>query len=118
MIQHPEILQKAQKELDSVVGNSRLPTFSDRANLPYVNAVVNETLRLSSPVPLGQYTRLYLNRCTCLLRDISRSPAPHHGGQRVQEHVHSQGHARLRQQLVRVNRTLFIAQHKLNRTPL
>lgn len=54
MIQHPEILQKAQKELDSVVGNSRLPTFSDRANLPYVNAVVNETLRLSSPVPLGQ----------------------------------------------------------------
>ncbi|OJT07746.1 O-methylsterigmatocystin oxidoreductase [Trametes pubescens] len=58
MIQHPEILQKAQKELDSVVGNSRLPTFSDRPNLPYVNAVVNETLRLSSPVPLGLPRRI------------------------------------------------------------
>ena len=53
MIQHPEILKKAQKEIDAVVGNSRLPTFSDRPNLPYVNAVVNEALRISSPVPLG-----------------------------------------------------------------
>lgn len=109
MIQHPEILQKAHKELDSVVGNSRLPTFSDRPNLPYVNAVVNETLRLSSPVPLGWYPCPYLTGHTCSLRGRFRSPAPYHGGQRVQEHVHSQGHARLRQQLVRVNRALFIA---------
>ena len=57
MLQHPEILEKAQKELDAVVGNSRLPTFSDRPNLPYVNAIVNETLRLASPVPLGRSTR-------------------------------------------------------------
>ena len=53
MIQNPEILRKAQKEIDSVVGNSRLPTFSDRPNLPYVNAIVSESLRISSPVPLG-----------------------------------------------------------------
>ncbi|KAI0826666.1 cytochrome P450 [Trametes gibbosa] len=54
MIQHPEILEKAQKEIDAVVGNSRLPTFSDRPNLPYVSAVVNETLRFSTPVPLAR----------------------------------------------------------------
>ncbi|TBU57403.1 cytochrome P450 [Dichomitus squalens] len=58
MIQHPEILQKAQKEIDAVVGNARLPTFSDRPHLPYVNAVVSEALRISSPVPLGLPRRI------------------------------------------------------------
>lgn len=58
MIQHPEILRKAQKEIDSVVGNTRLPTFSDRANLPYMDALVCESLRVSSPVPLGLPRRI------------------------------------------------------------
>lgn len=35
MIKHPEALAKAQKEIDSVVGSDRLPTFADRASLPY-----------------------------------------------------------------------------------
>ena len=55
MLQHPEILRKAQEEIDTVVGTSRLPTFSDRPNLPYVEAVVNETMRIATPVPLGEY---------------------------------------------------------------
>ncbi|KAI0777579.1 cytochrome P450 [Trametes elegans] len=58
MIQHPEILERAQKEVDSVVGNSRLPTFSDRPNMPYVDAIVSETLRLASPAPLGLPRRI------------------------------------------------------------
>lgn len=58
MIQHPEILAKAQKEIDAVVGTSRLPTFSDRPNLPYINAIVLETLRIASPVPLGLPRRI------------------------------------------------------------
>ena len=47
-------LEKAQEEIDAVVGTSRLPTFSDRPNLPYVEAVVNETMRIATPVPLGE----------------------------------------------------------------
>jgi len=35
MMTHPEVLAKAQKEIDSVVGTDRLPTFSDRPSLPY-----------------------------------------------------------------------------------
>lgn len=58
MAQHPEILTKAQKEIDSVVGNSRLPTFEDRPHLPYVDAIVKECLRISSPVPLGLPRRI------------------------------------------------------------
>ncbi|TFK93396.1 cytochrome P450 [Polyporus arcularius HHB13444] len=58
MLQHPEILHKAQKEIDTVIGTSRLPTLSDRPNLPYVEAVAMEVLRISSPVPLGLPRRI------------------------------------------------------------
>ncbi|KAF8874736.1 cytochrome P450 [Infundibulicybe gibba] len=53
----PDVQQKAQAELDSVVGN-RLPDFADRDSLPYVNAVVKETLRWQNVVPLALPTRL------------------------------------------------------------
>lgn len=54
MIQHPESMRKAQKELDSVVGTSRLPTFEDRPNLPFIEAIWAECLRWGCPVPLGR----------------------------------------------------------------
>jgi len=53
MIKHPEVLRKAQEEIDSVVGHSRLPVFSDRPSLPYVEAVLTEALRWGCPVPLN-----------------------------------------------------------------
>ncbi|KAJ7649235.1 cytochrome P450 [Mycena rosella] len=58
MVLHPEVLAKAQKEIDSVVGPDRLPTFSDRASLPYVDAILNETYRWGVPVPLSLPHRL------------------------------------------------------------
>ncbi|KAK2462812.1 hypothetical protein APHAL10511_005203 [Amanita phalloides] len=58
MMQHPEILEKAQRELDTVVGNDRLPSFEDRPRLPYVEAVLQETWRWSVSVPLGLPHRL------------------------------------------------------------
>ncbi|KAI1794936.1 cytochrome P450 [Ganoderma leucocontextum] len=42
---YPEAQRKAQAELDAVIGSDRLPDYSDRAALPYVNAVVKEALR-------------------------------------------------------------------------
>ncbi|PPQ73993.1 hypothetical protein CVT24_012482 [Panaeolus cyanescens] len=45
MAMYPEVARKAQVELDSVVGHGRLPDFSDRSSLPYVNAIVKECLR-------------------------------------------------------------------------
>jgi cytochrome P450 len=53
MAQYPEIQVKAQNEIDLVVGSDRLPAFSDRDQLPYVNAVINETLRYSPNGPIG-----------------------------------------------------------------
>ncbi|KAG6831353.1 hypothetical protein H0H87_005498 [Tephrocybe sp. NHM501043] len=58
MMAHPEVLAKAQKEIDSVVGSDRLPTFSDRPKLPYMEALMNETWRWGAPVPLNLPHRL------------------------------------------------------------
>ena len=41
----PDAQQKAQAEIDTVVGTSRLPAPSDRKNLPYVEAYLLEVFR-------------------------------------------------------------------------
>jgi len=41
----PDKQEKAQKEVDAVVGHNRLPEFSDRSSLPYVDALLQEVLR-------------------------------------------------------------------------
>ncbi|GAA6032480.1 hypothetical protein JCM8097_004781 [Rhodosporidiobolus ruineniae] len=46
-------IPKAQAELDRVVGPDRLPTFDDFEDLPYIRAVVNETLRWRPIAILG-----------------------------------------------------------------
>ena len=53
MCLNPEKQRLAQKELDTVLGGERLPTFDDQANLPYVTAVVKEVFRYWTIVPLG-----------------------------------------------------------------
>ncbi|KXN81268.1 Fumitremorgin C synthase [Leucoagaricus sp. SymC.cos] len=49
----PETMKKAQKELDAVVGPGRMPDFQDLNSLPYIRAMVKETLRWHPFVPLG-----------------------------------------------------------------
>ncbi|KAG7087458.1 hypothetical protein E1B28_013424 [Marasmius oreades] len=45
MVLNPQVQVRAQKELDRVTGSSGFPDFADRESLPYVNAVLAETLR-------------------------------------------------------------------------
>lgn len=45
MLHYPEVMRKAQSELDAVVGRDRAPTFEDVPKLPYLGAMVKETLR-------------------------------------------------------------------------
>ncbi|KAJ8522840.1 hypothetical protein ONZ45_g646 [Pleurotus djamor] len=52
----PDVQRKAQKEVDSVLGedpDSRLPTFNDLPSLVYTQAVVWELLRWQPALPLG-----------------------------------------------------------------
>ena len=53
MALYPNIAKKAQAELDSVVGDGRLPDFSDQADLPYISAIIEELLRWGCPSPIG-----------------------------------------------------------------
>jgi cytochrome P450 len=49
----PEVQKNAQEELDRVVGSDRLPLTSDKASLPYIEAMVKETHRWHPVAPMG-----------------------------------------------------------------
>jgi cytochrome P450 len=53
MLHHPEIQERAHAEIDAVVGSGRLPNFDDRPSLPYIEAILLETLRMYAVAPLG-----------------------------------------------------------------
>ncbi|KAH9960118.1 cytochrome P450 [Russula dissimulans] len=53
MIAFPYTQRKVQIELDIVVGRERMPTFADAPSLPYLGAVIKETLRWGPVLPLG-----------------------------------------------------------------
>ncbi|KAF8634127.1 hypothetical protein AX15_001059 [Amanita polypyramis BW_CC] len=92
MALHPNEQKKAQEEIDRVVGTERLPTFSDRASLPYVEALFRETLRWRQALPLGiprstvdddVYNGFYIPKGSIVIgstwafsRDESRYPDP------------------------------------------
>ena len=57
MVLNPETQRKAQEEIDTVLGGTRLPTFEDESLLPYVGAVVKEVLRWHPVAPLGTVTQ-------------------------------------------------------------
>ncbi|KAF5354017.1 hypothetical protein D9756_007058 [Leucocoprinus leucothites] len=72
---YPEVQKKAQEELDRVLG-SRLPEFNDRPNLPYINAMMKESLRWQLVTPLGaphmasnadEYDGYYIPKGTILI---------------------------------------------------
>ncbi|EAZ44883.1 hypothetical protein OsJ_29523 [Oryza sativa Japonica Group] len=52
LLRKPEILAKATEELDRVVGRGRLVTETDMTSLPYVEAIVKETMRVHPVAPL------------------------------------------------------------------
>ncbi|KAG0693088.1 cytochrome P450 [Suillus ampliporus] len=52
MVSYPDVQRRAQAEIDSVIGRDRLPTFEDRASLPYVESVLRETFRWHPILPL------------------------------------------------------------------
>jgi cytochrome P450 family 78 subfamily A len=57
MALHPDIQAKVQAELDAVVGD-RAVEDADVANLPYIQSIVKETLRMHPPGPLLSWARL------------------------------------------------------------
>ncbi len=54
MALHPEAQKKAQAEIDAVCGRGRLPTFEDRKQLPFVDALIREVTRMHPAAPTGE----------------------------------------------------------------
>ncbi|RDX64388.1 Cytochrome P450 98A2 [Mucuna pruriens] len=52
LIRNPRVQQKAQEELDKVIGLERVMTEADFSSLPYLQCVAKEALRLHPPTPL------------------------------------------------------------------
>ncbi|KAF8634038.1 hypothetical protein AX17_004303 [Amanita inopinata Kibby_2008] len=93
MVIHPSIQIKARQELDTVVGRGRLPDFTDRDSLPYINAIVKEVLRWNPVAPLGlphmttnddEYNGYFIPASTivvgnswAILHDPDTFPEPH-----------------------------------------
>nr|CAD1840488.1 unnamed protein product [Ananas comosus var. bracteatus] len=58
LVLHPEVQSKLRCEIDAVVGPGRHVTDTDVARMPYLQAVVKETLRAHPPGPLLSWARL------------------------------------------------------------
>jgi cytochrome P450 len=52
LLRNPEVLAKASEELERVIGRDRLVAEQDIPNLPYMEAIVKETMRLHPVAPL------------------------------------------------------------------
>lgn len=52
LVKNPRVQKKVQEELDRVIGVDRIMNETDFANLPYLQCVVKEALRLHPPTPL------------------------------------------------------------------
>lgn len=63
LLNNPDKLHKAQQELKDRVGFHRQVSETDVKNLPYLQAIVKETLRLYPAVPLS-VPRLAMRNCT------------------------------------------------------
>ena len=53
MMANPDIQDRVQKEIDSVVGRNRLPRLADKDDLPYTAATLLEIQRIVTVAPLG-----------------------------------------------------------------
>ncbi|CAE6350687.1 unnamed protein product [Rhizoctonia solani] len=53
MVTNPHVQQKAQDEIDAVLGTGVLPEMADRERLPYVNNVIKELFRWYPALPLA-----------------------------------------------------------------
>ncbi|KAF7728938.1 hypothetical protein EC973_005333 [Apophysomyces ossiformis] len=53
LLNHPDVQSKAQAELDAIIGSERLPVEEDLICLPYIKAIITETIRFRPPIFLN-----------------------------------------------------------------
>lgn len=64
LLNHPEVLEKAKAEVDNNIGHDNLVDESDVSKLPYIQCIVNETLRL---FPIGPIIPPHMSSEDCVV---------------------------------------------------
>jgi hypothetical protein len=59
MVLYPSVQRKAQALIDDKIGNKRLPEITDIGSIPYLDAIIFETLRWKPVGPIGDLQPLY-----------------------------------------------------------
>lgn len=68
MALYPQVQERAFDELDKVLGADQLPTMSDKHRLPYLAAVIKETMRWNPVLPFSAwFIPVFLLRGTIVL---------------------------------------------------
>ncbi|KAJ8040548.1 Cytochrome P450 2F3 [Holothuria leucospilota] len=57
LTKYPDVQRRLRDEIDDVIGRNRNPTLSDRDSMPYLKAVLQETHRYASIVPVAIFHR-------------------------------------------------------------
>jgi len=52
LLMNPHVMEKAQKEVGSIMGKRRVVAESDLAQMEYMKAIIKETFRLHPPAPV------------------------------------------------------------------
>ena len=52
-VNFPAVQKRVQEEIDRVVGRSRIPSLTDKEELPYTNAFIYEVLRHANITPFS-----------------------------------------------------------------
>ena len=52
MVLFPDAQKKVQAQIDAVIGKGRIPRLQDRPSLPFIDALLRETMRYNPVAPL------------------------------------------------------------------
>lgn len=61
MALHPEVVERAQAEIDAVTNADRLSTLDDRSQLPFIDCIVKEVYRYDHIVTFDYSSALETN---------------------------------------------------------